>query len=178
MILNDKEKNNGNETPLNDFIKELVKFASVNNYLKRQTYIEICNSIIPVIDSNLFNKYFLSSLIELSDDKITLVRLTISILISKNNNVEWFRSDPEIIKVINKYKNDECEDIRNVIPNNIYPIPQLITTNSAYLPTPKSNESMTSLISASDILSPPATTPCIYIIYIYILLFYSFCISS
>lgn len=162
LILNDKEKNKGNENPLNDFIKQLVKFSTMNNYLKRQTYIEICNSIIGIIDNNFFKKYFLSSLVELSDDKIDLIRLTISILIKNNHHIEWFRNNEEIKKIMNKYVEDKCEYIRNTIPNSIPPLPELISPNSAYLPTPKSNESISSLISPSDIISPPATTPCIY----------------
>lgn len=124
-------------------------------------YIEICNTISQIIPQSLYIQSFIPQLVNLSKDKIILVRLTLSIFLNKSKNIDWLINNDIIKTIIDTLKNDESNDVKfNIIPLTI---PQVPSINDSVLPSIKessSHELLSPITNKSK--DPPIISPCIF----------------
>ena len=100
--------------------KILKMFATSLHYHYRQLFIYMCKKI--VFDENLFNKYIINLLEDLSFDNVVNVKITLGNFIYKNwlksekdEKFGFFQKDKKILEIIYRLKNDNNYDVRKTL---------------------------------------------------------------
>ncbi|XP_072013364.1 serine/threonine-protein phosphatase 4 regulatory subunit 1-like isoform X2 [Amphiura filiformis] len=110
-----------NATLQRGFVNDIItKFAHSPRWFGRQTYVHLCQKLLDEqsMDPEMFAQHFLPSLLELTDDSIPNVKITLSKTLTQYVlPIEYFRCrdnayHEQLMQALQQLQNDEDRDVR------------------------------------------------------------------
>ena len=117
FLITDDEENKKNKKKCAEMVK---MFATCLNYKYRQLFIYICNYLIE--DEKIFIEFVFKDFQNISYDKVSNVRVTLSKFLSKKWNkdkeeIKWIKNNNEMLEIIYRLKNDKDDDVKDYLKN-------------------------------------------------------------
>jgi len=91
----------------------LDKSQPPSSCYERQIFVDVCGSLIEQTEVSFFEKYFLSTFLNLSKDPVPNVRLGVAEVLARKvkGNPKWKAHQPKITKILDKLEKDSDVDV-------------------------------------------------------------------